>query len=142
VYREFWKKEVEPIKLAYPLQIDKSWIQYLQLDKNGRDKTPSHVRAALYSNTFLNTDFEYGDKPRRLPIKAEFKKNEHQSTLFKEESYCSIWNYNDREWELRNISIAEDMIVPQWFIDRIDWERVYERLKGKIDKIMKLIEGL
>lgn len=147
IYSKLSNKEVEPIKLAYPLQIKHPFRQYMRPNKKGKVSPPAHIRAALYSNTYLNTDFESGDKPRRLPVtpppKSKSKlgrKDDSQATLFKEESYPSIWHYKELKWKVKDITIAEEMLVPEWFIERIDYERIFKRLKGKVNKIMELVE--
>jgi DNA polymerase I len=141
-YERFWKKEDEPIALAYPLQIKHPFRQYMKPNKKGKISPPAHIRAALYSNTYLNTDFESGDKPRRLPIKVVKKRKlkNGQITLFTEdEIYPNAWKYKDVEWRLRDISITEEMLIPEWFIERINYDRIFDRLKGKVDKIMELV---
>jgi DNA polymerase elongation subunit (family B) len=146
IYNVLNNKQFEPIELAYPLQISKPFRNYFIQRKDGREASvPSHIRSALYSNCYLNTDFEYGDKPRRLPIKvAEKRKLKNgQITLFTEdETYPNAWKYKDVEWRLRDISITEEMEISKFFIDRIDWQRIYNRLEKKISKIMRLVGGL
>jgi len=116
---------------------------YPKPDKNGRPNMPAHVRAAIYSNTYLETDFQLGDKPRRLPIKESVLKVEkNQRTLFsKDEPHSTECVWNKFKFALRDISITEDINVPTWLINRIDYDRIIERLVSKIDKVLGLIKN-
>jgi len=127
VTRNFWNKVYDYLQMAYPLQIKRPFRYYAGKDKNGKPKTiPSHVRAALVSNTLLNTDFEAWDKPRRLPIKSKRK--------LKVKIGRGL-----REFKVKDIAVAEDMLVPEKYLDAIDWKRIYDRLSDKVAKIFKLI---
>jgi len=149
VIKDFRAKRYNYFEVSYPLQIKHPFTYYTAAsDKEGKKKSaPAHVRAALYSNTFLNTGFEQSDKPRRLPIDiGKHKSTPGQMTLTGGiQTYPVIWKYKDPNgefnWPLRDISVAEDMVVPQWFIEHIDWSRIFSRLKKKVDKILTLIEG-
>jgi len=129
-----------PMEVAYPLQIKGELKSYSTLDKRGKKNIPAHVRAAIYSNKYLNTDFDRGDKPRRLPILIDRDLKEGQQTLFNEEVYPSEFTWNGFSMHLKDISIAEDLEVPEWFIDRINWTKIHDRLTGKIGKIMELVK--
>ena len=135
------RREFTPIQVAYPQQIKEKLSVYPKKDKNGRPNMPSHIRAALYSNTNLNTDFQLGDKPRRLPIKpSELKVDKGQKTLFsKDEPHETICEWNNFKFTLRDISISEDVDVPSWLVNRIDWDRITERLIEKVEKVLVLI---
>ena len=137
------RKEFTPIQVAYPQQIKEKLSVYPKPDKNGRPNMPAHVRAAIYSNTYLETDFQLGDKPRRLPIKESVLKVEkNQRTLFsKDEPHSTECVWNKFKFALRDISITEDINVPTWLINRIDYDRIIERLVSKIDKVLGLIKN-
>jgi DNA polymerase elongation subunit (family B) len=134
------KKKFNPIDIAYPLQLKADFKEYLRPNKNGKVSVPSHIRAAVYSNMFLDTDYMKEDKPRRLPILAEEKTNKGQQALFSnEEVYPTEWIWEGQHFHLNGISITEDMEIPIWFINKINWQHIYERLSGKIEKIMSLV---
>jgi len=116
--KQFINNRFTPAQIAYPLQIVKPFHYY-------KPKVPAHIRAVLYSNKHLNTDFTPGDKPRRLPIKSK----ETFKAEIKEDKYI---------FKLRDISIDEDMILPEWVIRSIDKDRIFKRLKEKVDKVIKL----
>lgn len=127
VTKNFWNKVYDYLQVAYPLQIRRPFRYYAGKDKNGKPKTiPAHVRAALTSNTLLNTDFEAWDKPRRLPIRS------------KKRLKVKIGR-GLREFKVKDIAVAEDMLVPEKYLDAIDWKRIYDRLSDKVAKIFKLI---
>jgi DNA polymerase I len=131
-----------PLEAAYPLQL-KDWLKnYPKENKRGQKVMPAHVKAAVYSNLFLNTEFDRGDKPRRLPIVEEKKKKVTvtQTSLFGEATYPTTFVFNSRTFNLNGISITEDVEVPKWFLDKIDWNRITKRFNGKIRKIKGLIE--
>jgi len=134
-------KEYSPLEVAYPLQIRGKLTDYPKLDKNGRKTMPSHIKSAIYSNTYLNTEFMLGDKPRRLPIIVKGKIHKEQKTLFVDDSiFPTEWKWRDYPMHLTGISITEDMEIPKWFIDKINWDHIYERLEEKIKKIVGLIK--
>lgn len=134
-------KEYDPIDVAYPLQLKYEFKEYLKPGKNGQICVPSHIRSALYTNMHLNTDYTKEDKPRRLPILVKEKIYKQQQTLFTDESiYPTEWGWEGQHFHLNSISITEDVDVPQWFVDKIDWDKIYERLAGKIEKIMCLVK--
>jgi DNA polymerase elongation subunit (family B) len=148
-YKELRQKKVNIFDLAYPQQIKDKFSDYgFNYQKKKKTVVPAHIRSAIYSNTYLNTDFERGDKPSRLPIKEQKKKlhTEGQSTLFSEDKiYPNLFKWQRvkgdiRKWKLKNISIADGMLIPKYFIDRIDYGSIFSRLKGKVDKIMELVK--
>jgi len=133
-------RTLDPLTVSYPLQISGNLKDYPKPDKNGKLQMPAHVRSAIYTNKYLNTEFEKGDKPRRLPILKDLNISSGQSTLFeKEVIFPSECSWNNFTFELGGISITEDSDIPEWFLKRIDWARIKKRLTGKIDKIMGLI---
>jgi DNA polymerase I len=80
------------------------------------DTKDAHIRGAIYSNTYLKTDFKKGSKPKRVYIKNV------TSTYPKTDVLC--FEYADQ--------------VPPEFV--IDWETMLEKtVKGPISRI---IEGL
>jgi len=154
IYEKFWRYEYNFLEVAYPLQIKYRFSDYTKT-------LPAHVAAAIYSNRFLNTDFRKGDKPRRLPIKhgkpTKATKLKHspgqqdlmgmklttQTKVTKVTSaiYPKVYQAAGRNRQLRAISVAEDMIVPKWFLDNIDWDRIWKRLEEKVDRILTLMEA-
>lgn len=62
VLKQLMRSHYEPIQVAYPAGIQKASLTSYKT-------TPAHVKAVVYSNAFLRTDFQPGDKPRRLPIR-------------------------------------------------------------------------
>jgi DNA polymerase elongation subunit (family B) len=135
-------RTLDPLMVSYPLQISHNLEEYPKEDKNGRPQMPSHVRAAIYSNKHLNTDFGRGDKPRRLPIKeSDLKVSSSQSTLFKFDNlFPSECEWKGFSFQCRGISITEDSEIPEWFLERIDWGKIKKRLSEKIDKIIGLVK--
>jgi len=126
IIRNFWNKIYNYLEISYPLQIKKHY-NYYNHNPEEKQHLPAHIRSALYSNKFLNTDFEAGDKPRRLPVKSK-----------------KIWKlkFKDQDIELllRDVSIAEDMFIPDWVIQSIDYQRIYKRLADKVTKLLNLIQ--
>jgi len=118
IVKQFLHNRFTSIQLAYPLQIVKPYRYY-------KPRVPAHIRAALYSNKYLNTDFTPGDKPRRLPIKS---KEKFKVKIGKDKFI----------FRLKDISIDEDMELPKWIIRSIDKDRIFSRLKSKVDRVMKL----
>lgn len=134
-------RTLDPLMVSYPLQISGNLEDYPKPDKNGKLQMPAHIRAAVYSNMNLNTDYGREDKPRRLPIQEMKTFSSHQSTLFQSDViYPSECQWKGFNFKLAGISITEDSEIPEWFIERIDWERIKKRLAGKIDKIMGLVK--
>ncbi len=127
IKKDFWNKKYTPLEIAYPLQIKYNFKYYNRKDKNGKLKTiPSHIRAALLSNKVLNTEFERGDKPRRLPIKSK-------------ENFSIKIGRKERVFGEKDIAIAEDLNIPIKYLRAIDYERIFERLSSKVEKILNLI---
>jgi len=126
IIRNFWNKVYNYLEISYPLQIKKPFNYYNHNPKE-KQHLPAHIRSALYSNKYLNTDFEAGDKPRRLPIKSK-----------------KIWTLKfkgeDIKLLLKDVSIAEDMFIPDWVIQSIDYKRIYKRLADKVTKLLNLIQ--
>lgn len=135
-------RDYTPMEVAYPLQLRGKLTDYPKIDKNGRKTMPSHVKASIYSNCFLNTDFDIGDKPRRLPIVLDKKKRvtEGQKSLFDEEIYPTEFRWKNSKCYLNGIGITEDIEIPKWFTDRVDWDHIYKRLADKIEKIIRLVK--
>lgn len=157
ILKDFDARHYSPMDIAYPMQIkDRLWFdtkkncwctEAAKLDKNGRLSFPSHVRAAIYDNMFLNTVFTEGDKPKRLPIKfpKKSKVGKGQMSLFLEEPlpYPNQWSYKghtggikeDVDIEVKDISIVEDFRIPDFFLEYIDWDRIRKRLVSKLNKL-------
>jgi DNA polymerase elongation subunit (family B) len=135
------RREFAPLQVAYPQQIKEPLKKYPKTDKNGKFTIPCHVRAAIYTNMYLNTNFDQGDKPRRLPIKeSELKVGKGQKTLFsKDDPHQTECTWNKFTYPMKDISITEDTDVPSWLLNRIDWDRITERLTAKIDRVVELI---
>ena len=76
----------------------------------------AHVRGAIYSNTYLGTDFKRGSKPKRVYIKCVTAKYPQTDVL--------DFEYADQ--------------VPAEFI--IDWETMMEKsIKQPISRIIEAI---
>jgi len=140
-YLKFIKlKKLTPIDVSYPLQLKADFKEYLRPNKNDKVSIPSHVRAAIYSNMFLDTDYTKEDKPRRLPIIVKEKIYKQQQTLFNDDIYPTEWEWEGQKFHLNGISITEDTDIPEWFIEKIDWQHIYDRLEGKLSKILSLVK--
>ena len=139
---DFKARKFTFLEVAYPAQIKK------RLYKNREGEwcsgylttIPAHIKAAVYSNMYLNTDFVEGDKPRRLCVKfsKKVKVNRGQQTLFKEPKslYPTEWIFKGKLRRLTDISVVEDMAVPPFFLEHIDWDRIEKRLKAKLYKVV------
>jgi DNA polymerase elongation subunit (family B) len=155
VLKEFDNRKYSPVDVAFPSQLKKSfrydkkkgcWVTaYAKLDTRGFLKFSAHARAAIYTNMFLNTDFVQGDKPRRLPVKFPKGFKKEQSTLFRTDKiYPSEWIYKGRTGgikedvtvKVKDISVVEDMHVPEFFLRNIDWNRIKKRLEGKLYMVL------
>ena len=144
ILTQFDNKVFDPVTISYPAQIKK---RLAQNDKGewitGYTKTlPAHIKSAIYSNMFLNTDFLEGDKPRRLSIKPpkKLKLKKGQQGLFMDipEPYPVEFTCQGKVRKLSDISITEDMNIPVWFINHIDYERIKKRLEGKVNKLLNI----
>ena len=148
VITDFRARKYGPLEIAYPAQIKKRlWKDDKTKEwKTGYETTlPAHIKAAIYANKFLNTDFREGDKPRRLPVKFNPKSKliDHQTTLFKTtvEYYPSQWEFRGKTRKCTDISIVEDFTIPKLFLEAIDWDRIEKRLVGKLNKLVSSKEG-
>jgi DNA polymerase elongation subunit (family B) len=133
IIQDFWRGVTEKFNMrfygyldvSYPLQIKHKFTFYNQ-EPEKKQHLPSHIRSALYSNKFLNTDFGPGDKPRRLPVKSK-----------------KVWDLEFKgkilHLELKDVSVTEDMVLPDWILKSVDWSRIYNRLAEKVHKILQLI---
>lgn len=161
-------RTLNPLTVSYPLQISDPLKNYPSPDKNGRPQMPAHIRAALVSNSYLGSDFDFGDKPRRLPIleSKRVKMEAGQKTLFNDvgaylpSSHSVVFRYKyklknedgkvikdvDEErtfvFKVKDISINEDLEVSKSLMGRIDWGKIGRRLDKKIDRIMKAMKGV
>ena len=147
VLTDFKARKYGPLEIAYPAQIKKRiWKDVVSKEWKTAYLTtvPAHVKAAIYSNKFLNTDYVEGDKPRRLAVKFNVKSKviEHQETLFKTtaEYYPLQWEFRGKTRKCTDISIVEDFTIPKPFIEAIDWDRIEKRLVGKLNKVLHLKE--
>ena len=145
----FDKRKYGPYEIAFPAQLKKRISQEPDGSwKVDQDKTLSaHYKSAVYSNLYLNTEFREGDKPRRLcilpPKPKKIQKGNKavsQTSLFPTikipDPYPLEFMVNDKIRKLSDISIVADMEIPIWFINHIDYERIRERLVGKLNKIL------
>ena len=152
------------MEVAYPAQIKERlyfdqkkqcWVsESAKLDKNGRVSFPSHARAVCYTNLVCNTQFREGDKPKRLPIKfPKYMNIAKGQTLFSKFliagqnavqcPYPTEWIYKGRSGGIKtdvvikakDISIVEDFVIPKFFQENIDWERIRKRLVVKLNKL-------
>ena len=155
IYTNFDKRVYGPYELAYPAQLKKKmWFEDGQWHVDLPSKTtPAHYKSAVYSNLVLNTEFSQGDKPRRLCIKIPKQKKlrkgkeKNQQTLFKEPVIKIPYPYPtefilvnshsiNNLRKLTDISIVDDMMIPKWFLDHIDYDRIKKRLEGKVNKLL------
>jgi DNA polymerase elongation subunit (family B) len=153
VLKDFDDRKYSPMDLAYPAQLKKplkknnkgEWIVNAILKKS----VQAHYKAAIYSNYFLNTEYLQGDKPRRLPVKfPKLKTAKGQQTLAKTSAYPTEFIYRgkirnkdgdiitDKVYEVKDISITEDMHIPAFFVANIDYDRIRERLEKKLRVVM------
>lgn len=114
--------DYEPLYIAYPAGIQKKTLDAYKV-------LTAHIKAVIYSNNFLGTDFQPGDKPRRLSIKPGIG-------LFGK----SVFVYKGRSYKLKDIAINEYVKIPKAYLESIDWQRIWERLNGKIERIKRLEE--
>jgi DNA polymerase I len=149
VLQRFDNHEYDYIEMSYPAQIKKELKQNDKGDWVSGYKTtlPAHIKSAIYSNMVLNTDFKEGDKPRRLSIliskqkKLRGKRAKEQQKLFDIptiEPYPTKLMIQGKERKLTDISIVPDMMIPKYFIDHINYERIKKRLEGKINKLLSI----
>jgi DNA polymerase I len=149
------ERRVSPIQVAYPAQVKKRlWFdkvkqlwrtEYAFLNKRGFVSFAAHARAIIYCNMYLNTDYGTGDKPRRLPVKLPKDVSPDQQTLFKEtvSTFPTKWYYRGRTGGIKedlmipvkDIVITEDYVIPKFFVDHIDWQRIEKRLANKLNSV-------
>jgi DNA polymerase elongation subunit (family B) len=143
VIEDFEARKFTPMEIAYPLQIKKRLTKTETGWETAYESTvPAHVKAAIYTNIYLNTDFREGDKPRRLPVKfpREIKFYKGQQMLFVTDNitYPTEWEFDGKIRKTTDISIVEDMVIPQFFLDHIDYDRIEKRLKGKLAMVNRI----
>jgi DNA polymerase I len=132
------------IELSYPAQIKKRISKNVKGEWICDYKTtlPAHIKSAIYSNLYLNTDFGEGDKPRRIsikiPKKIRVKKGQQPLFITTPEPYPTEFMVNGKLRQLTDISIVTDMMVPLYFQQHVDYERIKKRLEGKINKILEI----
>jgi len=120
LYKKLLGGSLDPVYVSYPAGIRKDSLK--------KYKTlPAHIKAVIYSNNYLNTDFRPGDKPRRLPIKPSVN-------LFGR----AVFGCRGRQYKLKDIAIDEYVKIPEEYLESIDWQRIQERLKGKVIRIQNL----
>jgi DNA polymerase I len=105
----------------YILGVPKRWGKRL---KDYKD-VPIQVRAALFSNEHLGTDFQYGDKVRYLHVKSLG-------------DYPNEVEHDGKVHDVTAIALQENTKLPDEI--KIDWERVVEGdVKGKMEPMMDMI---
>jgi len=132
------RREYSPTEVAYPEGIKKRLEKVAYEGKEywspiGYKKSvPAHIRAAIYSNQYLGTDFRTGDKPRRLPI--------HMENLQNYPKYVAVYlNGEVKRLKVRDIAIEEYYPPPKEFEALIDWQRIEKRLRNKIDALLDIV---
>jgi len=109
---------------AQQLAIPKRWAK-----KEYADRTPIHVRAGLYSNTHLGTDFQFGDKVAYLKIKHVGKLPRHHK---------HAWKNRDEMWEVNAIAIQERTIIPPDIAINYD-AIVDDNMRGLLNALLLMI---
>jgi DNA polymerase elongation subunit (family B) len=144
VLKEFDNRKYGLIEISYPAQIKK------ELKENDKGEwvtgykttLPAHIKSAIYSNMFLNTEFRDGDKPRRLsikiPKKLKIKKGQQGLFVTIPDPYPIEFQCSGKLRKLSDISIVDGMMIPKWFQDHVDYERIKTRLEGKINKLLDI----
>jgi len=112
-------ERIDPFLLAIP----KKWAK--PLHQYAKDRFPIHVRAAIYSNKYLDTDFLVGDKVHYLHV-GSFG------------SYPHMVESRKKMRKITAIGIQEQTIIPKDIT--IDWEGVIDGdIKGKCEPILHII---
>jgi len=106
--------EFPPLSVAYPKGLRKTRYKV----------RADHWVASQYSNTYLNTYFTKGSKPRILPIDSSRVKG-----------YPITWN----NIKIKGIAIDEFTDIPNTFLDAIDWKRVIRRFNKKMNSLLEVI---
>lgn len=131
-----------PGKLKKPFEWNADRDIWFYRGRPGRNKktgkliwvVPSHIKAAMYSNSFLGEGWRQGDKPSRLLIDCKKIRN-HSNRL-----NVMMRNGQCKEYELNAIAIDESSVVPKEFIYAIDWPKIKKRLVRKLDSIFKSLK--
>ena len=145
---KYWSKvrsrlnrgQYEPIEVAYPAAIVKRIEKRVHKGKEycyplGYPKVvPAHIRAVIYSNQYLGTDFRSGDKPRRLPIRTKLLEG-----YPKEVEILTSQGLIRRE--AKDIAIDEYYPLPDEFRRVIDWKRIRKRLEKKVQSILEKLKS-
>lgn len=123
---EYLRKHVEFILSGkgdpYVMAVPKRWAKKLDTYKK---KLPIHVRSAVFSNEYLGTDFQFGDKVRYL----------HVSSLGE---YPSTMLIHEKIRKITAIGLQERTKLPDSI--KINWARVVEGdVKGKMEPMMEMI---
>jgi len=142
---KFLKKLYPPNQLGYPARIKTKIDNYGKVsDKTGKlVSVPAHVKGVLYSNKYLNTRFKEGSKPIRIPINSKrlvvspIYYQDHISkkvydSLNKNNRYVKV----SREFIMKDIAIDYYTKLSTEFLGAIDYDRILERLEGKIYKVI------
>jgi len=128
VQKDFWRKKMDPLEISYPTGIKKRSIQ------DYKKTLPAHIKASIYSNFYLGTDFRSGDKPRRLSIK---QKNPSMELFGK-----TTFPWGKKTYKLKDIAIDEYTKIPKPYLDSIDWDRIFKRLEGKVKRLFERWEKI
>jgi DNA polymerase elongation subunit (family B) len=124
-------KEYPLVHVSYPAKIKKEFED----NKPSGYKTtvPAHIKAAVYSNLYLGTDWRTSDKPRRVPISNKLV-----------HKYPAKFTVNrngkqPKEFKVNGIAIDEYYPIPDEFIRAVNWKAITKRITGKVNKILIFI---
>ncbi|RLC84018.1 MAG: hypothetical protein DRJ03_15455 [Chloroflexi bacterium] len=96
---------------------------------------PLQKRAAMNSNKYLNTNYKYGDKPRRIYIIPPEVKEIYPKTKFTEVEF------KEKQEELKGlyaIAFDETIDLPDWV--RVDYRKMLiHTIKPKIERLLEAI---
>jgi DNA polymerase elongation subunit (family B) len=125
-------KKIPLISVGYPAQIKHRLENNVPVGYTARG-LPTHIKAAIYSNQFLGTDWRTGDKPRRIPIDADLL------TTFQKEFLIVRHDQKAHEYEVNGISTDEYYILPDEIQHAVNWMSISKRLRNKGEKLFEFM---
>jgi len=125
------RREYTIFEVGYPAKIAHTIETFGKVTKpTGYKKNlPCHIKAVIYSNLFLGTEWRTGDKPMRVPIKAELLRKFPRK--FKAHTFKGL-----KEYTVNSIATDPAYFVPEQFFNAINWVSITKRLKGKVENIL------
>jgi DNA polymerase elongation subunit (family B) len=149
---KFDGREYLLLDLAYPAQLKNRlmWSKKSGWIGVGYKVATAMLKAVVYSNTHLETEYSLGDKPRRLPVKLPRMKTLHgQLSLDRVTTYPSFFEYKGtvnvkgkrvkgKTWRVTDIAFSEGVVLPKYILEHVDYDAIWVRLEKKLRRILDI----